>query len=81
MKKGEVLKDYGKRTSNMRWKTLPEQSLQSTLQKIFILQIFRKTMPETVFLEYAKDTLVAELTTDETGSATIKNLPLEITGL
>ena len=28
------------------------------------------------YLEYAKDTLVATVTTDETGSAVIENLPL-----
>ena len=37
---------------------------------------FQKDDAGNRILEYAKDTLVAELTTDETGSATIKNLPL-----
>lgn len=48
VKKGEVLKDYGK-DFKYEMENLAGAVFAIYAQKIFILQIFRKTMPETVF--------------------------------
>lgn len=75
VKKGEVLKDYGK---DFKYEM---ENLAGAVFAIYAAEDiytadFQKDDAGNRILEYAKDTLVAELTTDETGSATIKNLPL-----
>lgn len=59
----------------MRWKPC-RSSLCNLRCRRYLYCRFQKDDAGNRILEYAKDTLVAELTTDETGSATIKNLPL-----
>ena len=75
VKKGEVLKDYRKDF------TYEIQNLAGAVFEVYAAEDiytadFQKETSGNRMLEYAKDTLVAELTTDETGSATVKNLPL-----
>ncbi len=75
MKKGEVLKDYGK---DFKYEI---ENLAGAVFAIYAAEDiytadFQKDDAGNRILEYAKDALVTELTTDETGSATIKNLPL-----
>lgn len=75
VKKGEVLKDYGK---DFKYEI---ENLAGAVFAIYAAEDiytadFQKDDAGNRILEYAKDALVTELTTDETGSATIKNLPL-----
>lgn len=75
VKKGEVLKDYGK---DFKYEM---ENLAGAVFAVYAAEDiytadFQKATSGKRMLEYAKDTLVTELTTDETGSATVKNLPL-----
>lgn len=75
VKKGEVLKDYKKDFS------YEMQNLAGAVFEVYAAEDiytadWQKDESGNRILEYAKDTLVAELTTDENGSATLKELPL-----
>ena len=60
----------------MRKPALQEPCLRFMPQKDIYTADHQKDENGNRYLEYAKDTLVATVTTDETGSAVIENLPL-----
>lgn len=75
-KEGEVVKGFDKDF------TYEEASLAGAVFEVYASEDIYTADHQTDengnrYLEYAKDTLVATVTTDETGSAVIENLPLE----
>lgn len=75
VKKGDVLNGYGKDF------IYEEQNLAGAVFAVYAAEDiytadFQKDGNGNRVLEYAKDTLVAELTTDESGKAVLKDLPL-----
>lgn len=74
-KEGEVVKGFDKDF------TYEEASLAGAVFEVYAAEDIytadhQKDENGNRYLEYAKDTLVATVTTDETGSAVIENLPL-----
>ena len=74
-KEGEVVKGFDKDF------TYEEASLAGAVFEVYAAEDIYTADHQTDengnrYLEYAKDTLVATVTTDETGSAVIENLPL-----
>ena len=75
VKKGDVLDGYGKDF------IYEEQNLSGAVFAVYAAEDiytadFQKDGNGNRILEYAKDTLVAEMTTDESGKAVLKDLPL-----